>query len=208
MMEEPQVQAAPPAGTALRFDELLTPLLDRLYGTALHLTRNRADAEDLVQDAVLLACRGFHTFRPGTNFKAWMFRILTNCFYSAHRRRRAETIVELDDATEQYIRSRSVEAGLSVDGADPGRAALARIETEQVAAALDTLPEEYRVVATMYFMEDFRYQDIAEILAIPLGTVRSRLHRARRMLQKRLWRTALDHGLTATPDVGEEEERP
>jgi RNA polymerase sigma-70 factor (ECF subfamily) len=78
------------------------------------------------------------------------------------------------------------------------------LESEQVAAALQDLPEEYRLVATLYFMEDFRYQDIAEVLDIPVGTVRSRLHRARRMLQKRLWQIAADHGLL--PTLGQEEE--
>lgn len=189
----------------VRFEDLLEPLLDGLYGAALHMTRNRADAEDLVQDATLLAFRAFHTFRPGTNFKAWIFRILTNCFCSTYRRRRNEKgMCSLEDATEQYIFMRGGETGVRDELLDPARSALGRLEAEQVAEALQALPEEYRLVATLYFVEDLRYQDIALALDIPVGTVRSRLHRARRMLQKRLWQVAADHGLL--PTAGEEDE--
>jgi RNA polymerase sigma-70 factor (ECF subfamily) len=169
------------------------PLLDAAYGWALHATRNRADAEDLVQEAVLNALRAFHTFQPGTNFKAWFFRILMNCFYSAYRKRRAEKVSHsLDDAPDLYIMERSAEAGLDVTGSDPARSALARIHDEHVSDALEALPDEFRVVATLYFVEDFTYQELAEMLNIPIGTVRSRLHRARRLLQKELWQLAYE----------------
>ncbi len=199
MIEAPSVESTP------GFEELLEPLLGSLYGAALHMTRNRADAEDLVQEATLLAFRAFHTFRPGTNFKAWIYRILTNAFCSSYRRRRNERgLCSLEEATEQFLFIRSGDTGVRADQMDPARSALGRLESEKVAAALQDLPEEYRVVATLYFMEDFRYQDIAEVLGIPVGTVRSRLHRARRMLQKRLWQIAADHGLL--PKLGQEDE--
>lgn len=191
----------------VRFEDLLEPLLDGLYGAALHMTRNREDAEDLMQDATLLAFRAYHTFRPGTNFKAWIFRILTNSFCSRYRRRRNEKdTCSLEDATEQYLYIRSGEAGVRAELMDPARSALGRMESEQVAEALQALPEEYRLVATLYFVEDMRYQDIASVLDIPVGTVRSRLHRSRRMLQKRLWQIALDHGLLGTAGQEEEED--
>jgi RNA polymerase sigma-70 factor, ECF subfamily len=178
------------------FEALFTPLVSPAYGAALHMTRNRADAEDLVQEAALLAFRAFATFQPGTNFKAWFFRILTNCFYSRHRRRYAERgMMQLEEASELYLYLRTYEAGLHLQGSDPAKSALGRMETEQVAAALEDLPEEYRVVSTLYFIEDFSYQEIAEILGIPVGTVRSRLHRGRKMLQKRLWQIAEDSGI-------------
>ena len=178
------------------FRQLLMPLLDPAYGWALHATRNRADAEDLVQEAVLNALRAFDTFRPGTNFKAWFFRIMTNLFYSAYRKRKVERAdCQLEDASELYILLHCSELGLNVSDSDPARAALSRIDSAQVSAALQDLPEEFRVVATLYFVEDFRYQDMAEMLGLPIGTIRSRLHRARRMLQKRLWQLARDHGL-------------
>lgn len=206
----PQLEPALPDSTglpphAVAFEDLLEPLLDGLYGAALHMTRNRADAEDLVQDATLLAFRAFHTFRHGTNFKAWMFRILTNCFYSRFRRLRHEAgLCSLEEATEQFIFIRAGETGMRDELLDPARSALGRLESEQVAEALQALPEEYRLVATLYFVEDLRYQDIAMALDIPVGTVRSRLHRARRMLQKRLWQVAVDHGLL--PTMGQEDE--
>jgi RNA polymerase sigma-70 factor (ECF subfamily) len=182
--------------TGISFEELLRPLLGPAYGVALHLTRNRPDAEDLVQDAALLAFRGFGTFQAGSNFKAWFYRIIYNTFLSKYRQRRSERgMLGLEDASELYIQLRTHEAGLNLQGSDPVKTAIGRMESEQVAAALQAVPEEYRVVATMYFLEEFSYQEIAEVLGIPIGTVRSRLHRGRKMLQKRLWQLAVDQGL-------------
>lgn len=190
----PQTEAAGPA--AVELDSLLLPLLNSAYGTAMHLTRNRADAEDLVQEASLLACRGFGTFEQGTNFKAWYFRILTNCFYSKYRKRKREgTQLELEDSPELYLYCQTAAAGLHARTEDPAATVMARLDTEQVGAAIDALPEEYRVVATLYFLQDFSYQEIAEVLEVPVGTVRSRLHRGRRMLQKALWKIAQERGI-------------
>jgi RNA polymerase sigma-70 factor, ECF subfamily len=175
------------------FRSLVTPLLDPAYGWALHATRNRADAEDLVQDAVVNALRAFQSFRPGTNFKAWFFRILMNCFYSSYRKQKREHVMQLiEEAPELYIMQRSQEAGIDISGTDPARNAMARIQDEHVAMALQGLPEEFRAVATLYFFEDFTYEELAETLEVPIGTVRSRLHRARRLLQKQLWHVAYD----------------
>ena len=175
------------------FRTLLMPLLDPAYGWALHATRNRADAEDLVQEAVLSSLRAFHTFQPGTNFKAWFFRILMNSFYTSYRKRRSEKVSHsIDDAPELFIMERSIEAGFDTSGSDPARAAMARIHAEHVAEALERLPEEFRGVATLYFVDDFTYQELADMLNIPIGTVRSRLHRARRLLQKELWHLAYE----------------
>jgi RNA polymerase sigma-70 factor (ECF subfamily) len=191
---------APPAQT---LDELLRPVLERAYGLALRLLRNPADAEDLVQEAALAACRGFGTFQQGTNFKAWFFRILTNCFYARRRRRNAgvETL-ELDEVPELYLHDRTAEIGLHQRAPDPAQALLSRLDTEQIAAALERLPEEYRVVATLYFIDDFSYDEIAGILGIPVGTVRSRLHRGRKQLQTHLWNVAVEHGVIAEPNAG------
>jgi RNA polymerase sigma-70 factor (ECF subfamily) len=175
------------------FKALLMPLLDAAYGWALHATRNHADAEDLVQEAVLNSLRAFHTFQAGTNFKAWFFRILMNCFYSSYRKRRSEKVSHsIDDAPELFIMERSIEAGFDIGGSDPARTAMARIHDEHVAQALQQLPEEFRDVATLYFVEEFTYQELADMLNIPIGTVRSRLHRARRLLQKELWHLAYE----------------
>jgi RNA polymerase sigma-70 factor (ECF subfamily) len=180
-------------------DALLTPILGVAYGYALRLLQNPADAEDLLQEAALAAVRGFGTFQPGTNFKAWFFQILTNCFYARHRRTKREgQVSDLDDVPELYLFERTTELGFS-GGADPARQVLNRLDGEQIAAALGRLPEEYRVVATLYFMEDFTYEQIAEILGVPVGTVRSRLHRGRKLLQRELWPIAVEHGIVSRP---------
>ncbi|MGH7703120.1 MAG: sigma-70 family RNA polymerase sigma factor [Gemmatimonadales bacterium] len=179
-------------------ESLLTPILGPAYGAALHMTRNPADAEDLVQEAALLACRGFGSFEPGTNFKAWFFRILTNCFYSKYRKRKREgTAVELEDTPELYLYCQTAVVGLHAHTQDPATLVMGKMDTEQVSAAIGALPDEYRVVATLYFMQDFSYQEIAGVLGVPVGTVRSRLHRGRHMLQKALWHIAEERGIVS-----------
>lgn len=186
-------------GAALGADEfqaLLVEVLPTAYGYALRLTRNRADAEDLVQDTALRAFRAMATFERGTNFKAWIFRILTRCFWANHRRRqRRPNTVDFDDTPDLYLFARSAENGLPWQGDDPAHALIDRLGTERVAQAIGQLPEEYGVVCTLYFMEDFAYHEIAEVLDVPVGTVRSRLHRGRKMLQKALWTIAEEAGI-------------
>lgn len=178
------------------FEALFNPLLSMAFGTAMRLTRNHAEAEDLVQDAALLAFRGFDSFERGTNFKAWFFRILTNAFYSRHRKEKHDRAnLSTEDVPPMYLYARTAEAGLHGQESDPAASIMDRIDTEQVAEALESLPTEYRVVATLYFMEDFSYQQIAEMVGCPVGTVRSRLHRGRRMLQKALWEVAEERGI-------------
>ena len=190
------------------FEALLEPILDGAFGTALRFTRNRSDAEDLVQEAALLACRGFKSFEQGSNFKAWFFRVLTNCFYSKYRKRKRQgTEIELDDAPELYLYCQTAALGLHAQTEDPAQQLMGKMATEQVEAAIAALPDEYRVVAALYFIEDFSYQEIAEVVGVPVGTIRSRLHRGRRLLQKALWVIAEERGivsaLTDGPDDGE-----
>ncbi|MFL5620780.1 MAG: sigma-70 family RNA polymerase sigma factor [Gemmatimonadaceae bacterium] len=178
------------------FDAELLAHLPPAYGYALRLARHRADAEDLVQEAALLACRARHTFEPGTNFKAWFFRILVRCFYARHRmaKRRPQT-VDLDDTPDVFLYGNFIESGLPSYGDDPAREMLDRLGTEGVAEAIRALPTEYGIVCTLCFMQDFSYHEIAEVLDIPVGTVRSRLHRGRKMLQKTLWHAAQEAGV-------------
>lgn len=179
-----------------QFQPLLVAVLPAAYGYALRLTRNRADAEDLVQDAALRAFKAIDSFDAGTNFKAWIFRILTRCFWANHRRRqRRPNTVDFDDTPDLYLYARSAEHGLQWQGEDPARALIDRLGTERVADAIGQLPEEYGVVCTLYFMEDFAYHEIADVLEVPVGTVRSRLHRGRKMLQKALWFLAEESGI-------------
>jgi RNA polymerase sigma-70 factor, ECF subfamily len=181
------------------FDVLLRGVLGPAFGMALRITGNRQDAEDLVQEASLAAYRGFATFQPGTNFKAWFFRIMINCFLTSRRRARPETsLQDLEDSHAAYFFMRTAEAGLHGEFDDPAAATIGQMAQEDVARALAALPEEFRVVCTLYFMEDLAYQEIADILQVPVGTVRSRLHRGRKMLQKRLWKVAEDQGIVRT----------
>ena len=182
--------------TAGAFEAQLVPLLDRAYGLAYSLTHNRADAEDLVQEAALLAFKAFAQFQPGTNFKAWFYRILVNGFYGRLRkeRRQGETI-DLDTLPSLLLYGKTAELGLHDQTDDPAGRLLARFDTEQIVAALDALPEEYRVACTLYFVQEFSYEEIAQTLEVPLGTVRSRIHRGRRLLQQRLWALAQEHGI-------------
>jgi RNA polymerase sigma-70 factor (ECF subfamily) len=190
------------------FESLLGPVLDGAFAVALRYTRNRTDAEDLVQEAALLACRGFQSFTPGSNFRAWFLRILTNCFYSNYRKGKRQGVeVELEDAPELYLYTETAAAGLHQRSDDPGKLLLEKLTGEQVEAAIGALSDEHRVVATLYFVEDFSYQEIADVVGVPVGTVRSRLHRSRRMLQKALWTIAKERGIVSalTADASEED---
>jgi RNA polymerase sigma-70 factor (ECF subfamily) len=190
------LQADDPTRLQIEFEELLSPILSMAYGTAVRLTRDRTEAEDLVQDAAMLAYRAFASFQRGTNFKAWFFRILTNAFYSRHRKEKHEKAnLSIEDVPALYLYGKTAEAGLHGREGDPASAIMDQLDTEQVGAALEALPEEYRVVATLYFIEDFSYQQIAEVVECPVGTVRSRLHRGRRLLQKALWDVAVERGI-------------
>jgi len=187
-----------PPPSARTLEELLLPILGRAYGYALGLCGNGADADDLLQDAALAACRGFGTFKPGSEFKPWFFTILTNCHYAKHRKSRREgDRVDLDDVSDLFLFERTQELGLHDGSADPVASLMSRLTRAEVDEALQSLPEEFRVVATLYFMEDLSYEEIAEIVGVPLGTVRSRLHRGRRLLQRGLWQVALDSGIVA-----------
>lgn len=178
------------------FQAQLVAALPAAYGYALRLCHHRADAEDLVQEAALLAFRGRGGFESGTNFKAWYFRIVTNCFRGRHRQeQRRPRTVDFDDAQDLDLRAASAANGVPFQGDDPASLLIDRIGTERVADALARLPDEFRVACALYFMEDFAYHEIAEILGVPVGTVRSRLHRGRKMLQKSLWRGAEDAGI-------------
>lgn len=186
------------------FKSLLEPVLEPAYRTAYHLTRNEADAEELVQEAALLAFKGFGRFKPGTNFKAWFFTILRNRFISIYRKKQREIkTVELEDAPELYMYTKSMESGLSTQTSEPAKYVIEQLDAEQVATALSELPMEFREAATLYFTQDMSYHDIAEVLGVPVGTVRSRLHRGRKLLQEKLWHLAEDYGLVPQPGAAE-----
>jgi RNA polymerase sigma-70 factor (ECF subfamily) len=186
------------------FETLLMESLEPAYRLGLRLSGSSEDAQDLVQDAALRASRFRHTFQKGTSFKSWFYRIIVNQFYTSTRRRRNTTTTSLDslaDATDIFLFARSAEAGLIAPDSDPAANVVSRMAEDDVACALATLPEEFRTVATLYFIDDLSYQEIADILGVPIGTVRSRLHRGRHMLQKQLWRIAEELGIVRPPAI-------
>jgi RNA polymerase sigma-70 factor (ECF subfamily) len=177
-----------------RFERDVMPLMSGLYGAALRMTRNAADAEDLVQDTYLRAYRGFVGFQEGTNLKAWLFRILTNSFISTYRKKqRQPQIVEgPEDIDEWYLfdklGARNVEDSAESEVLD-------RIPDEAVKAALESLPENFRLPVLLADVEGFSYKEIADIMQTPIGTVMSRLHRGRKALERALWDTAKERGM-------------
>jgi RNA polymerase sigma-70 factor (ECF subfamily) len=188
------------------FESLFTSVAQSAFGVALRLSRNQADAEDLVQEAALLAYRGFDSFVAGTNFRAWFLKIVTNCYYSKVRREKSRPVTsDLDDTPDLYLYARSGQAGFPTQGPDPAAQLLDKLGTERIAAAIARLPDEYRVVSALYFMEDLSYEEIAQVLECPVGTVRSRLHRGRKMLQKALWQIAEEDGIVGKHYYKEDE---
>src|SRR6476659_507965 len=179
-----------------RFAEQAMEFMPSLYSGALRMTRNAADAEDLVQETYLKAYRAFASFEEGTNLKAWLFRILTNTFinsYRAKQRRPGET--DLDDVEDLYMYRRLGGLEAAMAGRSAEDELLERFTDDEVKQALEDLPEQFRVAVLLADVEGFSYKEIAEILDIPIGTVMSRLHRGRKQLQKRLWDLAEERGL-------------
>lgn len=178
--------------------------MDPLYGMAMRLTRDEQRAEDLVQEAALKAYRAFHRFEPGTNFRAWIFRIMTNTFITGYHRRKREASSAVDLESRSHYQ-RFVGLGSTRPARDPESEVLDRMMSEDITAALEQLPEEFRQVVLLCDVEGFAYKEIAEILGCPVGTVMSRLYRGRRMLQNLLYTHAVEQGIIDPPpeeDVG------
>jgi RNA polymerase sigma-70 factor (ECF subfamily) len=171
-----------------RFEEMVNAHLDSLYGSALRLTRNRAAAEDLVQDTFLKAWRSFHTFQTGTNARAWLYKILMNAYIDTYRKTSREPeLVDQEDVGDFYLYARAQESEEYRREGDPEEILLSKIMDADVKSALEQVPEPFRAAVILADLEEFSYREIAEILDIPIGTVMSRLYRGRRHLQRLLW---------------------
>ncbi len=175
----------------VQFDELLRANLKIAFTVARRLTGNTEDAEDLLQEACLRAYKGFAVYESRDQFRAWFLKIITNTYLSRYRQfKRVQDQVGIDDTSELYLYQMAKRSGLAKRGSDPAAEIVSKLEAERIEEAIRALPEEFRIVAMLYFVEEFAYQEIADIVDCPVGTVRSRLHRARKALQKSLWELA------------------
>lgn len=178
------------------FEALLSGIMNAAYGMALHLARNSDDAEDLLQEASTKAYTAFTSYQEGTNFKAWFFRILINHFLNDRRRQSRPQMVQVE-AEDDGLFDSGPQAGSFRRKEDPAHLLLNGLDAGEIREAFMALPEDYRMVALLYFFDEFSYEQIAEMVGRPIGTVRSRLHRARKLLQASLRALAQEKGIVS-----------
>lgn len=183
------------------FEEQALPLLDQLYAAALRMTKNPADAQDLVQDTFTRAYGSWGTFQQGTNLKAWLYRILTNSYINTYRKRQREPYLGAIDELEDWQLG-GAESTTAMSSRSAEVEALDRMPASVIKDALMQVPEDFRLAVYLADVEGFSYQEIADIMGTPVGTVMSRLHRGRRLLRGLLADYAREQGI----DVGSADE--
>jgi RNA polymerase sigma-70 factor (ECF subfamily) len=186
-----------------RFTELAMPHMQALYTAALRMTRNPADAEDLVQETFLKAYRAFDRFEEGTNLRAWLYKILTNTFINSYRsaKRRPEK-ADVEDVEDLYMYHRIGDLQASGVGRSAEDEVFDHFTDDEVKAAIESLPEAFRIAVLLADVEGFSYKEIADITEVPIGTVMSRIHRGRKALQKALLDFAVARGLVGSTEAG------
>jgi RNA polymerase sigma-70 factor, ECF subfamily len=183
----------------VEFEQVAMPQADALYGAALRMTRDPAQAEDLVQETLLRAYRFWHKFEQGTNVKAWLFRIQTNIFINRYRKKQTEQKV-MDDRQVDDLLHRYADESEAYLPPETRQEFLMHVVGDEVMAALDELPFEFRMAVILADMHELSYKEIADVLDCPVGTVMSRLHRARKLLQAKLFDYAVDRGVIPRPE--------